>query len=123
MLGLAPPWFPEPTATLTRCLRALARLGVDVQVTELDVALPLLGPVADPLAAQAKVDAKVARACARIRRCTGLTVWGLRDPDSWLDTDPTTSGRAPNRPLLLDGNGRRKPAYRAVVEALGERRR
>lgn len=123
MIGLAPPWFPESTATLTRYLRALGRLGVDVEVTELDVALPLLGPVADPLAAQAKAYAKVARACARVRRCTGLTVWGLRDPDSWLDTDPTTRGRAPNRPLLLDGKGRRKSAYRAVVEALGERRR
>ena len=99
------------------------RLGVDVEITELDVALPLLGPVADPLAAQARVYANVARACARVRRGTGVTVWGLRDPDSWLDADPTTRGRAPNRPLLLDGKGRRKPAYRAVVETLGERRR
>jgi endo-1,4-beta-xylanase len=118
MLGLEPPWFPESTASLARYLRALARLGVKVEVTELDVAVPLLPPSADPLAAQANVYARVARACAQVRACTGITVWGLRDPDSWLDSDPLTSGRAPNRPLLLDARGRPKPAYRAVAKAL-----
>jgi endo-1,4-beta-xylanase len=43
MLGLSPPWFAESTATLTRYLRALVRLGVDVEITELDVALPCSG--------------------------------------------------------------------------------
>jgi endo-1,4-beta-xylanase len=122
MLGLEPPWFPESSASLARYMRALARLGVKVEVTELDVAVPLLPPTAGPLEAQATVYARVARACARVRACTGITVWGLRDPDSWLVSDPLTSSRAPNRPLLLDDRGRPKPAYRAVAKALRQRR-
>ncbi len=123
MFGVAPPWFPESKAGFARYLRALARLGVKVEITELDVALPLLAATPDPLAAQAAAYQRVAAACAAVRACTGVTVWGLRDPDSWLDTDSLTKGSAPNQPLLLDGRGRRKPAYRAVVEGLMERRR
>lgn len=122
MLGLAPPWFPESASTLARYMRALARLGVKVEITELDVALPLLGAAAHPLEAQAAVYSRVATACARVGACTGLTVWGLRDPDSWLDTDPLTRATAPNRPLLLDAHGRPKPAYQAVAAALARRR-
>jgi endo-1,4-beta-xylanase len=119
MLGLAPPSFPGSTASLVRYMRALVRLGVKVEITELDVALPLLPPSPDPFAAQAALFRRVAAACGRVRACTGLTVWGLRDPDTWLDTYEVTAGNAPNRPLLLDARGRPKPAYRAVVEALG----
>ena len=118
MLGLAPPWFPASTRTLARYMRALGRLGVRVEITELDVALPLLAGAPDPLAAQAAAYERVARACGRVRACTGLTVWGLRDPDSWLDTYSLTQASAPNRPLLLNGRGARKPAYRAVARGL-----
>ena len=121
VFGVAPPWFPASEASLVRYLRALSRLGVKVEITELDVALPLLGGARDPLAAQAAVYHRVAAACGRVRACTGLTVWGLRDPDSWLDTDPIARAGAPNRPLLLDAAGLRKPAYRAVARGLLER--
>jgi endo-1,4-beta-xylanase len=119
--GLAPPWFPASQASLARYLTALAGLGVKVEVTELDVALPLLPASGDPLAAQAAVFGRVAGACAQVPACTGLTVWGLRDPDTWMDTDPLTRGRAPNRPLLLDAAGGRKPAYAAVAAGLLQR--
>ena len=98
-------------------MRALARLGVKVEITELDVALPLV-PRPNRLAGQAALYKRVAAACGRVRACTGLTVWGIRDPDSWLDVYDVTKGNAPNRPLLLDGAGRRKPAYRAVGAGL-----
>jgi endo-1,4-beta-xylanase len=121
MFGLAPPWFPASQASLARYLTALADLGVKVEVTELDVALPLLPPSDDPLAAQAAVFGRVAGACGQVPACTGLTVWGLRDPDTWMDTDPLTRNRAPNRPLLLDAAGGRKPAYAAVAAGLLQR--
>lgn len=118
MFGLTPPSFPGSTASFRRYMEALGKLGVKVEITELDVALPLLGDVADPLAEQAKVYRRVVDACAQARPCVGVTTWNIRDTDTWLDTFPFTSGNAPNLPLLLDGEGNPKPAYQAVKQSL-----
>lgn len=123
MLSASSPWFPSATASLKRYIDALGKLGVKVEITELDVRLPLLADQPNPLAAQAAVYRRVASACGQARACTGLTVWGVRDPDSWLDSYSLTSATAPNRPLLLDGDGKRKLAYKAVAAGLLERRR
>jgi endo-1,4-beta-xylanase len=123
MLGTSSPWFPSTTASLKRYIDALGKLGVKVEITELDVRLPLLADQPNPLAAQAAVYRRVASACAQARACSGLTVWGVRDSDSWLDSYSLTSATAPNRPLLLDAGGKRKLAYRAVAAGLLERRR
>lgn len=118
MFGLAPPSFPGSTGSFRRYIEALGRLGVKVEITELDVALPLLGDVADPLTEQAKIYRRVVDACAQARACTGVTTWNIRDSDTWLDTFAFTSGNAPNLPLLLDGEGNPKPAYQAVKQSL-----
>ncbi len=123
MLGTSSPWFPSTTASLKRYIDALGKLGVKVEITELDVRLPLLADQPNPLAAQAAVYRRVASACAQARACSGLTVWGVRDSDSWLDSYSLTSATAPNSPLLLDAGGKRKLAYQAVAAGLLERRR
>ncbi|CAB4335905.1 unannotated protein [freshwater metagenome] len=123
MLGTASPWFPSTTASLKRYIDALGKLGVKVEITELDVRLPLLADQPNPLAAQAAVYRRVASACAQSHACTGLTVWGQRDSHSWLDSYSLTSATAPNNPLLLDASGKRKLAYQAVAAGLLERRR
>ncbi|TDB99954.1 1,4-beta-xylanase, partial [Micromonospora fluostatini] len=81
-------------------LQRFADLGVDVQITELDVAQG---------SSQAGIYERVTRACLAVARCTGITVWGVRDSDSW---------RRGENPLLFDGNGNKKPAYTAVLNAL-----
>jgi endo-1,4-beta-xylanase len=83
-------------------LQRFADLGVDVQITELDI----------PGANQANAYATVTRACLAVARCTGITTWGIRDCDSWLGSQ--------NAPLLFDCSGNRKPAYTSVLNALNE---
>ncbi|MEU4563266.1 endo-1,4-beta-xylanase [Actinoplanes sp. NPDC023936] len=83
-------------------LQRFANLGVDVQITELDIE--------GSGSAQAASYAAVVRACLAVTRCNGITVWGIRDSDSW---------RAGGTPLLFDGNGNPKAAYTAVLTELG----
>jgi endo-1,4-beta-xylanase len=81
-------------------LQRFADAGVDVQITELDIAQG---------ANQANAYAAVTRACLAVSRCTGITVWGLRDSDSW---------RPAENPLLFDNSGNKKAAYTSVLNAL-----
>ncbi|WP_063733435.1 non-reducing end alpha-L-arabinofuranosidase family hydrolase [Streptomyces sp. RTd22] len=88
-----------PPASFQTTLSSFAALGVDVQITELDIAQA-------PTAAYTNTT----RACMNVPRCTGITLWGIRDSDSW---------RAGEKPLLFDNNGNKKAAYNATLTALG----
>ncbi|MFE0987611.1 endo-1,4-beta-xylanase [Streptomyces rochei] len=92
---------PVP-ADLRANLQRFADLGVDVQITELDIE--------GSGTAQADAYARVVDACLAVDRCTGITVWGVTDKYSW---------RSGGTPLLFDGNYEAKPAYDAVLAALG----
>ncbi|WP_341720906.1 endo-1,4-beta-xylanase [Micromonospora sp. FIMYZ51] len=79
-------------------LSSFAALGVDVHITELDIR-------------NAPSDAyrNTVNDCLAVPRCKGITVWGIRDSDSW---------RSNESPLLFDGGGNKKAAYTAVLNAL-----
>lgn len=94
-------------------LRRFAELGLDVRITELDVALRLPAD-AKALAAQADIYARAARACLRVDRCRGITVWGFTDRFSWIPAGQKGFGDA----TLLDREFEPKPAYRAFADAL-----
>ncbi len=81
-------------------IQRFADLGVDVQITELDV---------QQGNNQANIYTTVTKACLAVSRCTGITVWGIRDSDSW---------RTGANPLLFDNSGNKKAAYTAVLNAL-----
>ncbi|WP_394436675.1 endo-1,4-beta-xylanase [Streptomyces sp. SGAir0957] len=83
-------------------LQRFADLGVDVQITELDIE--------GSGTAQATNYGNVVKACLAVSRCTGITVWGVTDKYSW---------RSSGTPLLFDSNYTAKPAYSAALTALG----
>jgi len=99
-------------AELEDTMGRIAALGLDVELTEVDVAIPPGTPTTPAvLGAQAAAFGAAARACADVSRCTGMTVWGVDDKWSWLG--------AAQRPLLFDATARPKPALAAVRTALG----
>ncbi|MGN9909881.1 endo-1,4-beta-xylanase [Phytohabitans sp. LJ34] len=89
-------------AAYQQTISAFAALGVDVEITELDIG--------GSGTAQAEAYRRVVSACLAVPRCAGITVWGVRDSDSW---------RAGLTPLLFDSAGARKPAYHGARSALG----
>ncbi|WP_433296228.1 non-reducing end alpha-L-arabinofuranosidase family hydrolase [Actinoplanes sp. CA-030573] len=79
-------------------LTNFANAGVDVALTEVDVTN-----------AATSQYAGLTQACMNVARCLGITVWGVRDSDSW---------RSSESPLLFDGGGNKKAAYTSVLNAL-----
>jgi endo-1,4-beta-xylanase len=98
-------------AILAHTMRRFTDMGLDVEITELDVQLNRGHHVADPLQAQADAYAAAGAACAANPRCTGLTVWGVTDRWSWKG--------AAAMALLFDADGKPKPALAALLHTLG----
>jgi len=97
-------------------------LGVQVHITELDVALPIRadGNVRDLAGRvrQAEIYRHIAEACFSHPGCTAIQTWGFTDKYSWVRS--RTNG-AKGAALLFDRNYAPKPAYQALKEALAIR--
>ena len=79
-------------------LSSFAALGVDVALSEADVTN-----------ASPEQYGGMTQACVNVPRCVGITLWGVRDSDSW---------RPWESPLLFDGAGNKKPAFTTVLDIL-----
>ena len=94
-------------------MQKFADLGVDVAVTELDVRMKL-PPDAKSLDAQAADYAKVIGACVAVKRCVGVSTWGITDAHSWIPAFFSGYGAA----LPFDEKYKPKPAFFAAIDAL-----
>jgi endo-1,4-beta-xylanase len=97
-VGLQAHFGGGPPGNFQTTLSSFAALGVDVQLTELDIAQ-----------APPNSYASTVQSCLNVPRCTGITTWGVRDSDSW---------RGSENPLLFDRSGNKKSAYNSVLTAL-----
>jgi endo-1,4-beta-xylanase len=108
-------------SSLAANMKRLAALGVQIHITEMDVALPIdaKGVLIDQadLARQADIYRFVANACVEQPACTVFQTWGFTDKYSWVPGYLKTKGAA----LPFDQSYQPKPAYAALLEALSKR--
>ncbi len=91
-------------------LQRFKDLGLEVQITELDVQTNSSYPASEQNQRQATVYADLLRNCLVVK-CSAFMIWGLDDSHSW---------RASKSPLIFDSNYQPKPAYNAILEVLKE---
>jgi endo-1,4-beta-xylanase len=117
-------YFPD-AQTLERAIQRFAGLGLDVQITELDVSIyrhedrsqRLKEPGEELLAIQAQRYQEIFEALIRNSEfVSNVTFWGVADDSTWLDNFPVSNRK--NWPLLFDEEHNPKPAYYAVLQAL-----
>ena len=89
-------------------LERFKKLGLDVQLTEVDVIFRGDAPKAEKLERQAKVYADLMTACLAVK-CSAFVMWGFTDLYSWRSTA---------YPLLFDDDYKPKPAYFALRDVL-----
>ena len=97
-------------------LRRFAALGVDVEITELNVhTWRFAGDRRARLEEQKEIYASAVRACVAVPACRALTVWLFTDR---YPTSIETTFGLDGEPLLFDDSYAAKPAYFGVGDAL-----
>lgn len=107
-----------PSGAFERTLRSLARFGLPIHVSELDVSLVRAERRAAPQIEQemqARIYEEAAAAFVGLPRDQrfALTLWGLRDKDSWLKRENRNDAPAP-----YDDLGRAKLAAVRLAKGL-----
>jgi endo-1,4-beta-xylanase len=112
-------------ASISANIKRFTDLGVQVHITEMDVALPVDSSGnarsevrSDDLHRQADIYREIASACRSHAGCTAIQTWGFTDKYSWIGSH---SKYAQGAALPFDRNYDAKPAYYALREALSPR--
>jgi len=105
---------------LTTAITELAALGLPIHVSELDISLNrargMFASREELLDRQSRLAGEIGEAFARLPTSQrfSLTVWGLRDADSWLRSRQENPTPPWDAPLLFDDDGRPKPLLGAL---------
>jgi endo-1,4-beta-xylanase len=112
-------------AAVDQAMGRLAALGLDIQITEMDMSIyKNSSEKYDSVADKQTVDSLLTRQAYQYKdmfeifnkykaHITGVTFWGLADDKTWLDSVP---GGRKDLPLLFDESLNAKLAYWALVD-------
>lgn len=115
---------PPPTPELFRgYLERIARLNVDIEITEFDALLRFFPSEPNPYQAQAEYYRSMLEVCLSVPACRGFTVWGLCDANSWYGNSRHFKSFGPHAPYLFDETMKPKLAYLELQHALINSRR
>jgi len=96
-------------------MQRLAELGVQTQITELDISIDTGKESQETLKEQAESYGKMAKLWLDDENCTAFVVWGLSDQYSWI---PEFSKNERGTALLFDKNFKKKPACDEILNLL-----
>lgn len=97
--------------------KRLSDLGVEIQITELDVRLQN-NPSEKAIDQQAKIYGEIMRLALAYKACTAMITWGISDKHSWIPSSFNGYGHG----LLFDESYKSKPAAKLVAEILSSSR-
>lgn len=128
-IGLQAHWnlFDPSLDDIRAAIEKYASLGLQLQLTELDVSLfrfedrrtDLVKPEPGMLERQAEVYEAVFRLLKEYREVvSGVTFWGAADDYTWLDDFPVRGRK--NWPFLFDEQHQPKPAYERLAQLAGK---
>ncbi|QPC65619.1 hypothetical protein HYE67_007850 [Fusarium culmorum] len=100
-------------ANLASVLNSFTKLNVDVAYTELDIRMNTPANQ-QKLQANAAAYARMVGSCMDVKRCVGVTVWGISDKYSWVPGTFPGEGSA----LLWDDNFNKKPSYTSSLNTI-----
>jgi endo-1,4-beta-xylanase len=106
-------WDPPQPRRVADNIRRFNDLGLEVHITEMDVKINDPATEED-LREEARIYREILEVCLEARNCTAFIAWGVTDRYSWVPEHFPGKGS----PLLFDREGRPKPAYYAIREAL-----
>ncbi len=109
-----PTFYPSP-AGLAQNMQALAALGIQVHITEMDVRLQLSDGIVTlgQLTQQAQIYQDVLTVCLQQPNCTAFQVWGVSYNDSWIPGSFPGYGDA----LPFDSSYNPTSAFTALINA------
>lgn len=99
---------------LSEVIKRFSDLGLEVEITELDVAIPTNDSNQQALKMQAATYQMIANVCNQFASCRGITLWGLDDSHSWVPKEFPGLGQA----MLFDDSLQPKPIYTIFKNSL-----
>ncbi|MEW9855321.1 endo-1,4-beta-xylanase [Novosphingobium sp. M1R2S20] len=111
-----------PIGAVRETIKDIASFGLPVHVSELDITMGMGEPATrDALQLQARRAGEIVDAYVGLpdSQRYAITLWGVRDRDSWLRLPPYDPDS--DQPLAFDDAGHPKPMLSAMVAELADR--